>query len=172
MRDFHSYDRFVPQSRQCLLDLAAPSMNVRFRGAARQRQTGVVWPLWAAFSAAPAKGLPCCRQHECLLRAQSVILQAEGSGSARLALPRLQRPGAPRACPTRFLMPDMRRRRGAQTAIQNLRQDLDPLKLVCAHHNKSHVEALMPTRCTAQRRPSGQRRQINFASSRQFYLGW
>ena len=35
---------FVPHSRLCLLDLAAPSMNVRSRGAARQRPTGAVWP--------------------------------------------------------------------------------------------------------------------------------
>lgn len=59
------------------------------------------------------------------------------------------------------------RRRRAQAAVQELCQHLDALELAVAHQNQSHVEALMP-RGQAQRRPSGQRRQINFASSRQF----
>ena len=64
----------------------------------------------------------------------------------------------------------LRGHRSAQAAVQNLGQHLDALKFAFAHHNKSHVEALMP-RCRARGQPSGHRRKINFASSRQSYSG-
>ncbi|KTF05945.1 hypothetical protein MGSAQ_002558, partial [marine sediment metagenome] len=39
--------RLVPPSRLCLVNLAAPSTNVRSGDAARQRSTRIDRPLWA-----------------------------------------------------------------------------------------------------------------------------
>lgn len=39
--------RFVPHSRLCLRDLAAPGTNVRSGEAAPQRQSETDWQLWA-----------------------------------------------------------------------------------------------------------------------------
>ena len=40
-------ERFVPQSRLCLANRAAPSTNVCSGDPARRRQAGAVGPLWA-----------------------------------------------------------------------------------------------------------------------------